>query len=329
VRWGRSITPLRMLLAYRSMGISCRVRVLYWSGFDEDMREKVEETAQDMYEALFEPELTVPVKTLNIPIGGPYSSHNALDLLMDFIEVVEGAFGHEKTIEEESDDTDGTLTVDVLGRCLKTARRIVGVDAPSLGLDPVVYFYSQTGRFNRDIFLAVVEIFATAEHKNDKTFYFKFTDVRQKLEAFFIAHKALLTQLNIATHSKQRRGMWVKVVHTMIDRLAAGEDVTPEFVMGTAGFIGDVLSKKKISTSISDEVKSSVYIKKALENPILCPVCKGVLSPKSVSYDHKHPKSQGGKGDEENVQLTHPFCNTGYKNKADQATAKAQAKAAE
>ena len=299
----------------------------YWSGFDEDVRAKVEATAQEMYEALFEPELSVPVKTLNIPIGGPYSSHNALDLLMDFIEVVEGAFGHEKTIEEAKDDTDGSLTVDVIGRCLRTARRIVGVDAPSLGLDPVVYFYSQTGRFNRDIFLAVVEIFATAEHKHNKAFYFKFTDVRQKLEAFLIAHKTLLTQLNIATHSKQRRGMWVKVVNTMIDRFAEGEDVTPEFVMGTAGFTGDVLSKKKISASISDEVKSSVYIKKALENPMLCPVCKGVLSPKSVSYDHKQPKNQGGKGGEENVQLTHPFCNTGYKNKADQLAAKAQEKA--
>jgi hypothetical protein len=90
--------------------------------------------------------------------------------------------------------------------------------------------------------------------------------------------------------------------------------------MDAAGFTGDVLSKKKFSASITDEVKSAVYIRTALENPMRCPVCKGVLSQKSVSYDHKQPKSAGGKGDEGNVQLTHPFCNTGYKNKANQET---------
>lgn len=296
----------------------------YWSGFEKGVREEIEQIAKEMYDSLFEPELAVPVKTLNIPVGGPYSSHKALDLLMDFIEVVESAFGEAKTIEDEKDDADGKLTVGVLSRCLRTAGRIVGVDAPSLGLDPLVYFYTITGRFNRDIFLAFVEIFATAERNKNKAFYFRFTDVRQRLEQVFIDNKSLVTQLNIATGSKSRRAMWIKVIRAIIEKLAKGESVTPEFVMDQAGFSGDVLSRKKFSASISDEVKSAVYIRQVLSNPMRCPVCQGVLSQKSISYDHKNPKSQGGTGATDNIQLTHPFCNTGYKNKIDQEAYKAQ-----
>lgn len=291
----------------------------YWSAFDTQMRQHIERTAQEMYEAIFEPELMVPVKTLNIPIGGPYSSRNALDLLMDFIEVVEGSYGKAKRLEDEEDDADGSATASTLERCANVAGRIVGVDSPSLGLDPAVYFYTQNGRFNRDVFLAVVELFATAEKNNNKQFFFKFTDVRAQLEQFLIENKTLMTQLNIATSSKRRRAMWVKLLTAMINHVKAGQPITVEFVIDAAGFTGgDSLAKKNFGTIISDEVKSAVFIKNALANPMRCPVCKGVLSQKSVSYDHKTPKSQGGKGNEENVQITHPFCNSGYKNKVDQ-----------
>jgi hypothetical protein len=35
---------------------------------------------------------------------------------------------------------------------------------------------------------------------------------------------------------------------------------------------------------------------------------------KSVSYDHIVRVSEGGSGDQTNVQMVHPYCNTGYKN---------------
>ena len=231
----------------------------YWSGFELPVREQIERVAQEMFQALFEPELAVPVKTLNIPVGGPYSSRNALDLLMALIEVVEAVHGGTKRIEDEQDDLDGGATVEVLKRCSSVAGRIVGVDSASLGLDPLVYFYTQTGRFNRDLFLAVIHMFAVAEKNNDKMFFFRFTDVRGRLESFLIEHKTLMTQLNMATHSKQRKAMWVNLLAAMMERFEAGEPVTSDFVVDKAGFAGDVLSKKKFTSSISDEVKSAVY----------------------------------------------------------------------
>ena len=48
---------------------------------------------------------------------------------------------------------------------------------------------------------------------------------------------------------------------------------------------------------------------------LACPICGGMLDPKkSVSYDHIERIREGGAGDIENVQMSHPFCNTGYKN---------------
>jgi hypothetical protein len=57
-----------------------------------------------------------------------------------------------------------------------------------------------------------------------------------------------------------------------------------------------------------------VYVKEAIKNALHCPVCGGMLDPKkSVSYDHIQEKRKGGTGDPMNVQLAHPYCNTGYK----------------
>ena len=66
---------------------------------------------------------------------------------------------------------------------------------------------------------------------------------------------------------------------------------------------------------ISDDTKTFVYVKQAIENALRCPICDGLLDPgKSVSYDHKVRLREGGTGSQSNVQMAHPYCNTGYKN---------------
>jgi uncharacterized protein YbaR (Trm112 family) len=58
-----------------------------------------------------------------------------------------------------------------------------------------------------------------------------------------------------------------------------------------------------------------IFVKSALANALVCPICKGKLDPhKSVSYDHVKRKQDGGNGDPSNCSLVHPFCNTGMKN---------------
>jgi hypothetical protein len=64
----------------------------------------------------------------------------------------------------------------------------------------------------------------------------------------------------------------------------------------------------------SSDVKSAVYIREVLQSAPRCNICKGFIHKNSISIDHIQRKQDGGMGAVENGQLTHPYCNTGYKN---------------
>jgi len=57
-----------------------------------------------------------------------------------------------------------------------------------------------------------------------------------------------------------------------------------------------------------------LFIQNAITKAIPCPICGGLPDPsKSVSYDHIKPVREDGSGHIANVQMAHPYCNTGYK----------------
>ncbi len=45
-----------------------------------------------------------------------------------------------------------------------------------------------------------------------------------------------------------------------------------------------------------------------------CKICNGFIHKNSISIDHKQRRQDGGLANIDNGQLTHPYCNTGYKN---------------
>jgi hypothetical protein len=60
--------------------------------------------------------------------------------------------------------------------------------------------------------------------------------------------------------------------------------------------------------------KSAIFIKNALQNAPRCKICGGLLHRNAISIDHINRKQDGGIAVIDNGQLTHPYCNTGYKN---------------
>jgi hypothetical protein len=60
--------------------------------------------------------------------------------------------------------------------------------------------------------------------------------------------------------------------------------------------------------------KSAVYIREALQNAPKCKICGGFIHRNSISIDHVQRKEDGGLATLDNGQITHPYCNTGYKN---------------
>jgi 5-methylcytosine-specific restriction endonuclease McrA len=57
-----------------------------------------------------------------------------------------------------------------------------------------------------------------------------------------------------------------------------------------------------------------VFIKEAIKNGLRCAICNGYIHKNAMTIDHIHRKEDGGKGNAENGQITHPYCNTTYKN---------------
>ena len=68
------------------------------------------------------------------------------------------------------------------------------------------------------------------------------------------------------------------------------------------------------SKEFSRETKSAAFIRDTLPGSPRCRICEGYLPSSFCSIDHKIRKADGGLGTLENAQLTHPYCNTTFKN---------------
>ena len=69
-----------------------------------------------------------------------------------------------------------------------------------------------------------------------------------------------------------------------------------------------------VTKEFTDQVKSEIFITEALSSSIRCKICGGFIHRNSISIDHIKRKEDGGVGTRDNGQITHPYCNTTYKN---------------
>lgn len=122
----------------------------YWSRFDPDVRDAIEQRAKEINELLFAPALKTPIKTLDLPVAGRGYSSQTLPLVFEFVNLVNHVKGETKL----SDDPTGQETRAFLDRCRRVVNRMSGTHPSSLGLHPAVYFYSHTGRYQPTAFFA-------------------------------------------------------------------------------------------------------------------------------------------------------------------------------
>jgi hypothetical protein len=288
----------------------------YWSKFPAGCATEVETVTQEFHDKIFKPEAEEPLKTLELPLGGSVSPVDALALLIDFLAIAGTREKDGKSIEKYFDDDTGDETVKVLKNALQVLNRIAGNNPESLGLHPAVYFYNEKGKYSRFLFLGISAVIQD-KLKNNNTGFFKiFTAARQKVEQFLIDNKSLIG-LILQNLSKTQRVPKVRdLFEFIVDKFQHDQAVSIEDTIIHLGIRGRILDANVVQTTshISDDTKSMVYVQKAVTSALRCPVCGGLLDPnKSVSYDHIEPKRIGGSGDPSNVQLAHPYCNTGYK----------------
>jgi Protein of unknown function DUF262/HNH endonuclease len=286
----------------------------YWSFFDPGKVSQLETLAKELHELLFDPEVQRPIKTLNLPHGGRVSPISAYNVLMDLSAlIVLGAPKEDSKSVLYIADESGDASIRAVQDVLKVMKRITGNSIESLGLHPAVYFYSGTGRHIDVFFLAVASVFAKAIRNNDKEFFKTFTKNRKLVESIFLDHKSLLGQANIAIGSKTRVSRWTQFFDDLCRGKLFKDGVSQEKILVALELSGKVVASKieASSVTITDDTKSTVFLRESIEAAMKCPNCGGLIHvEKAISFDHQVPKSKGGSGSEHNVQLMHPYCNS-------------------
>ena len=78
----------------------------------------------------------------------------------------------------------------------------------------------------------------------------------------------------------------------------------------------DIVQTNNSSTQqkFNTNQKSEIYIRDALKRVPRCKICNGLIHKNSISIDHIKRKQDGGIATLDNGQITHPYCNSTYKN---------------
>lgn len=286
----------------------------YWSKFDAKKQTEIELLSKEINEILFNPKLQTPIKTLDLPLAGRGYSSQTLTLILDLINITNDITNDTPLIDDET----GEETISILKKTRKILSRISGTHPSSLGLHPVVYFYSIGGRYQVTAFLAIIELFKEFDVKNQ---FEDFTKIRRLFEDFLINYKSIINQMNTKYGSglksyKRLEKFYLFIIELIklkksdleiVDEISKSSDFN--FLKPEAIEIEP--SKRK---DFSTETKSAVFLRDALENPLRCKICNGLIHKNSISIDHVDRKQDGGKGNVDNGQLTHPYCNTTIKN---------------
>jgi hypothetical protein len=148
----------------------------------------------------------------------------------------------------------------------------------------------------------------------------KFTNIRAQFENFLVEYKYFLNQIVRAYGSLQKSVSPILSMYTVIfNSLTDGNEdlVTIDLLQAHPALRSPI----KVATAddrlhgrnFTTETKNSLVLKAALESAPRCEMCKARLHLRFMTVDHKTRKEDGGTGAPNNGQLTHPYCNSGYK----------------
>ena len=321
------ITPQELeLLKTRRKPITIAARAIirrgtghkYWFSFEEKQQQKIEALAAELHKMIFEPPLKYPIKTLDLPPGGAVYSAPALRMVWDFINLCIGAPSPE-------DDQEGTRTIEYLRRCQRVMQLLLSNDPSSLGLHPAVYFYSWTGKQQPILFLTIAELIVDWERSNKLP---SFIDLRERFETFLTANRSLLNQVIRKFGTKDSGRSHMRDFYELVLKLLA-EGRSPDEVIAELQKQIPYLQPAEspyqgiAPTKYSTQMKSGLVMKELVGQAPRCAICRGFMPVQAISVDHVTRREDGGSAIPENAQVTHPYCNTGYKEmlNADQAKA--------
>lgn len=271
---------------------------------------QIKTLSAESYHLLFEPELSYPIKSLNLPAAGSVYSGPTLKMMHDFVQIVSPAASDE-------DDLDGIRTLETLKRVRRGAELLCSNSVRSLGLHPAVYFYSWTGKHQPILFLTMAEIIVETERKSKLPVFIK---RRAVFEQFIQNHRALLNQIIRKFGTKDSGQNHLKRFYEQVfEAIDSG--------LGDADIVNRLIEHKDFTylqpgespyagvsaTRYAKHVKSGLIMNELLPNELKCVICRGLVPSQAISIDHEVRREDGGESNVENLRITHGYCNSGIK----------------
>lgn len=279
----------------------------YWGAFAKSNADGIEETAKKIYDAIFEPEGALPHVDAELQPAGMAQTANGLRLALELVNIVTGVKAGTKGLTE---DIDGSATVRVLSQVWGVIKYVAGDEPASLGLHPAVYFWGTTGNHRPSMFLGVVAFIQELIQRDELV---KFTMHRAKLEEFLVGKEKVGQQI------LSRYGGWKRsldpikqLLRQILDDLVVGKSDAE--ILGEIKKLGGGSEQRESAKGDPwKETRSAARIKANLSGAPRCGICHARLLLSHASDDHIQRRAEGGHSGESNAQLTHHFCNHGFK----------------
>jgi len=296
----------------------------YWSRFSENNVEKVVSQSSKIYSMLYKPPLeSATIDTLDVPVAG--RGYSVLPFIFDLINKLNNVRTSDSTRKGQSVallpvDKSGDDTIKYLNVVHQSVSRITGKEPTSLGLHPVVYFYTAGGSFTPWSFLAWTQIVNNLFQNNTVN---EFCAVRHQLEEFLVADKWAMSEIVHKNGSGHRSVPWLERYWTFIlgkffdgkTKEKIAEDIQNSKEFGFLSLKTPVLRLpgENNDASFSRSTKTAAIWKSALPGAPKCIICEGLWHRNSIHFDHSLDKSLGGSGNPVNAGVTHPYCDSTYK----------------
>jgi hypothetical protein len=279
----------------------------YWGAFDAQHVANIELYAKNIYDAIFEPESAQPHTDTELQPAGMAQTANGLRLALELVNIVTGVKAGTNNM---SPDTDGSLTSRELAKVWGVIKYIAGNQPASLSLHPAVYFWGTTGNHRPSMFLAVVSFLQELIQKKGLA---KFTFHRAQLEEFLVGKDKLGQQI------LSRYGGWKRslepiknLLRKILDGLEAGKS-EGEILADISSLGVGATNDRNVRADTWKETRSAARIKASLASAPRCAICKARLVLSQASDDHIQRRADGGDSGQDNAQLTHKYCNHGFK----------------
>ena len=149
-----------------------------------------------------------------------------------------------------------------------------------------------------------------------------FVRVRSAFESFMLEYDYLAQQINRKFRTAQRSYPYVSSFFEHV-RLGLARKEPNDLIIDSIRKMNDFNfvtiekpqpKKGKPGEKFTRDDKSAIFLRDVLQTAPRCRICQGYVHRNAISIDHIERRVEGGTSGIENGQLTHPYCNTGYKH---------------